>query len=352
MTSFPVSDVDVSGDRLAPAQLVSSLAARLAGKLESADANCGNLVECSGHPFVHAVHLAFARHLPLVLSPDDVWLCLAQGFGAHVNLHAESLRRKLVSHEGRLEIEVRRDDFVKGSAINDWGPAIAQFSQAIEGRLGAARDLVVADFSTTGPAELAASQIVLMESVRAYFDFVLKTLCGIPRIALLGEVDDWRAIRRRAERFSEFGLAGWTCSLLPVLDQFVAARSGSVDGTFWRSFYKRNDASGGPYVTGWINVLFPYIQSPGALSSTSFRSPGEVRANPHAEQWEDPSVFDGGPTTDAFALGLSRVQFIWNYFGRRHPMELVGGFVGVSQDPESLAVRPAIGWGVGGAEPA
>ena len=37
---------------------------------------------------------------------------------------------------------------------------------------------------------------------------------------------------------------------------------------FWKSFYKLQDMSGGPYVTGWINVFFPCI----LFSSLSFLS--------------------------------------------------------------------------------
>jgi len=32
--------------------------------------------------------------------------------------------------------------------------------------------------------------------------------------------------------------------------------------------------------------------------------------------------------------------------GTEIPMTLSGGFVGISQDPQTLAVRPAIGWAV------
>src|SRR5688572_4474466 len=43
------------------------------------------LVSTSFHPFVEAVHDAYAMHRPLVISPDMVWLMVAQGFAKHVD---------------------------------------------------------------------------------------------------------------------------------------------------------------------------------------------------------------------------------------------------------------------------
>jgi hypothetical protein len=37
-----------------------------------------------------------------------------------VNANAERLRGKFVRHEGRADITIRRDDFVKGSSENPW----------------------------------------------------------------------------------------------------------------------------------------------------------------------------------------------------------------------------------------
>jgi hypothetical protein len=44
------------------------------------------------NPLFDAVLLAFYDHRPLALSPDMVWLAIAQGFASHVNLHAEEMR--------------------------------------------------------------------------------------------------------------------------------------------------------------------------------------------------------------------------------------------------------------------
>jgi len=54
----------------------------------------------------------------------------------------------------------------------------------------------------------------------------------------------------------------------------------------------------------------------------------------------------GGPRHNEFPSGLSGVGFTWQYFTSEIAMEFLGGFVGVSQDPATLALRPAVGWAV------
>jgi hypothetical protein len=54
------------------------------------------LTETSVHPFAAAVYCAFVQHRPLILTPDVVWLTIAQGFAQHVNTHSARFRRRLV----------------------------------------------------------------------------------------------------------------------------------------------------------------------------------------------------------------------------------------------------------------
>jgi hypothetical protein len=106
-----------------------------------------------GHGLIRAVHTAYALHYPLVLSPDVVWLAIAQGFAQHVNVHTERLRGKFVRHAGQATLRIQRDDFVKGSPNNRWPEVFSSLSEHGAAHIGRQRDLVVCDFSTTGPTE-------------------------------------------------------------------------------------------------------------------------------------------------------------------------------------------------------
>jgi len=188
----------------------------------------------------------------------------------------------------------------------------------------------VSDFSTTGPVEKAASEIVLMDAMKSYFDYTMRTLCGFPSITLEGTVDDWKNLLHRAECLSEFGLSDWTDNLVPVLRKIVETVEGKVDTDFWQSFLKINGGSGGPFVSGWINVLFPYLN--------------RDRANPYVD-WNKSLGSWGGNNPDDFPIGLSSVPFKWEYFTQIFEMKFVGGIVGVSQS-DDLTLKPEAGWAI------
>lgn len=332
-TTFRVSDVKVSTERLAPITLGASIKNVLnaVAEPEAMGANGTNLVATGSHGFIHAVHTAFALHLPLTLSPDDVWLCVAQGFANHVNAHAETLRKRFVAHEGKATIRVVRNEFVKGSANNDWPGAFTEFSAQIGEYIGKTRDLLVSDFSTTGLVEKSASEIVLMDAMQQFFDYRMRTLCGFPRITLLGTVADWENVRQRAAVLAEYECSWWTDQLTPVLDEFVAAARGTANTKFWESFYKQGGGSGGPYVTGAINVLFPYLDG---------------KKNSYVEKWSRGlGSMCGGPNPEDFGTGLSAVPFTWEYHSTEIPMQFLGGFVGCAQD-EGGCIHPATGWAI------
>src|SRR5262249_1671334 len=136
------------------------------------------------HPLVAAAHRAFIDHRPLCLSPDMIWLTICQGVAHHVNAHAEQLRPRLVRHLGKAAIGVRRDDFVKGSPENPWPEVFADFSTQVRDHVGPTLDLFRPDFTTTGPTERAAAEVVLLDAMRSYFEYTLHSLCGIPAITL------------------------------------------------------------------------------------------------------------------------------------------------------------------------
>ncbi len=302
----------------------------------------GGLAETPLHPLLGAVDFAFRNHYDVRLRPDDVWLAIAQGFALHVEKYAEALRSRFVSHEGQLVLAVRRNDFVKGSPDNDWPGVYAELSGLIAEHLGSAKQrLLVSDFSTTSPTDRAASEVVLLGAMKAYFKYEVYTLCDIPAIHLAGTRADWQSVRDRAAFLGEFHqdsapLRWWTDALLPVLDRFVAAFDGDVDRAFWCSIYKLHGGSGGPSVTGWINALFPYFD--GKNWKTGAR---EIRAMPEG-------VHGDGPHTDQFTSGISRVPFEWHYHGEVFPMEFLGGFVQAAWEVVDgrTVVFPVVGWAV------
>jgi hypothetical protein len=259
--TFTVSGVTPATQRLAALDREQALSSLVHGRVEQMWTSDARLVLCdSTHPLVQMAHKAFYEHRPIVLSPDAIWFCLAQGLAHHVSCNVERLRKRFVKHDGKVKLVVMRPDFVLGQA-NPWPEAFAAFSEQMALHLGKLRDLVVADFSTTGPVERAASEVVLMDAFQGYFEYAMMVGCGIPAITLRGTPDDWRSVRQRAQMFSDLDpeLEPWTRALLPVLDRIVRTAEGHDDAAFWQSFFHYKSGSMGSELTGWIHVLFPYL---------------------------------------------------------------------------------------------
>ena len=299
----------------------------------------GRVFHAGYHPFIAAVDAAYRQHLPLALSPDHVWLLVAQGFARIVQADPEAMRASFVSHAGTVALEVRRDEFVPGSRHNDWPGVFAEFSQAIRSHIGDENhgNLVV-EFSTTGPTERAASAIVLMDAMQSYFTYSLMTLCGIPEVRLEGSPADWTRLAASTRRLGErYGCGWWTEHLTPFLDRVAACAGGADDPELWRSIYKLDDSSGGPFATGWITQCFPYLQS---------SQDGSLKRNDYLGRPDRGSHEYGGVTTDAWPGALSRAPFLWTILTQVHRMTFAAGFTHFTQDRRDRSVRPAIGWAV------
>lgn len=298
------------------------------------------LIPADFHPFMAAMHTAYAEHYPMTISPDMIWLLIVQGFANHINQNPDKMRGYFVNFKGKKNLNIDRPEFEKGSENNDWPGTFAEFSKKIQENTGAELlDLVTGNFSTTSPIEKAAFQITLMDAMKSYFTYSVTSLCGIPEITLEGTVRDWEKVEAKTRELAQYDLEWWTSELMPILREFTTAAAGKPDSDFWQSMYKwEHKGSGDAYITGWILKFFPYKDYDGKM----VQFVGAQRPYPGKKD----IGYDLSATTKEFTSGLSRADFIWNYYGTFYKMEFVAGFVGFQQDTKTLALRPEISWAV------
>lgn len=283
---------------------------------------------------------AYAEHRPIVLSPDIVWMLIGQGFSHYVNENAEQLRDQLVSHQGKKALVVETD---KNLLVPDadWEPSLNLFFQQIEENCkGDIADMMVANFTTTGKVERMASQILLMDVMKSYFEYIVSyASCGIPSITLEGTPDDWQKVLDKTRQLEKYGLGWWVNDLTPILQEFVNASQGRVNQHFWQCIVKTRSIEeidrGGcgrtvpTHVDGWFLKFFPFNQdgrTPDSVSVTSDNMLAEMVKVPFKY------VHTDGVHTEVF------------------PMEFWSGFVGVEENPETYALRPKIGYMIVDAE--
>jgi hypothetical protein len=333
--TFAVDNVTPATERLPTCGTHEAVKQMVRDKIESCSDYHGTVLRGIHYqPLLAAVYTAFNKHLPLVLTPDAVWITIAQGVAQHMAIHGERLRDRFVAHQGRLALTFEFRDWVEGSPENPWPEAFASWAGQIRDHVGPElHDALVCDFSTTGPVERAASQIVLMDIFERYFHYYAVGICGIPTVTLEGTTDDWQRLADKVARLKPFDLDWWLEHLVPICNQFVQASRGTVDRKHWQSICKLREAYGGDIINGWVAKLFPYLRA--------FIGGPCNKRNPIFETGEGFQSFDA-------PAGLSRVPVTWKNTttGRTRAMEAIGGLVGVTQDPETLALRPKVGWAV------
>ena len=289
------------------------------------------------NPFFKGMIEAFADHRPVVLSPDVIWFLICQGFAHYVNDNPEELRNLFVDHEGKVDLVVQSNkDLLKGNA--DFEAIVDSFYLQISSNTkGEIADIMAQKFSTTGVNEHIVSEIVLMETVKSYFNYIVIYLsCGIPSITLTGTPDDWQSILDRTRKLSAYGIDWWVKDLEPILMEFVNASKGKPNEEFWKSIvkkYRPGDVRGlscgmdigSTKFDGWFLKLLPYDKSG--------RTPAEVNMD-HGMQPE--------------MVRTDYQYIIFNDFTgeieAEMMMEFWAGIVGWDVDRETYAMTPKLGW--------
>lgn len=281
------------------------------------------------HPFFYGMYEAYAEHRPFVLSPDMVWMLISQGFSHHINANPEKYRDRMVDFQGKMSLVVESD---KPLDEAEWERLIPAFAEEIKRNTkGTVAEIIIADFSTTTSYEQIASEITLMETTKAYFEYVVVyAACGIPEVTLLGTTEDWQKVYDKAMQLRTFDLVWWIDELKPILKQFIKASEGNADTKFWRNMFKWHTPKeyGAPnIIDGWIVKFFPYDKD--------------------GKRFDLKTLTRDSNLPDEMSEADVRFVELYPDGSRMETMiELYGGFVGLEQNPENYALTPKIGWKV------
>ena len=288
------------------------------------------IYDLGNHPVLKGYEMAFKNHLPIIISPDIIWTLILQGFAIHVNVNAERLRDTFVDFADKKELEIEREDLdfynISNEQIQLLFPLIVN---EIEKNIKNGKEFigkVTADFSTSTPVTVAVSQLSVMSTFKKYFDYKVRIGgCGFPEITVEGTVEDWQKIIEKTKFLEKYELKWWVSEILPVLEKILDTKMGNIDLEFWRRMLRiRGDGSFYDKfrIDGWIVKFYPYDAEGGKMDMVSILEDlndiKEERNNVPVKV----KVIDGPEYNTSFDCG----------------------FIGVSEDPETLAIKPEIGW--------
>ncbi|KFA55242.1 hypothetical protein S40293_04985 [Stachybotrys chartarum IBT 40293] len=199
---------------------------------------------------------AWGQHQHLILRPDEIWFEILAQLNMYMAVHAEDLRSLFVDHEGRETIEVWE---------NTWYNVVAAFADEIQQRVRTdwLQEWIMPGFSTSTPNDELTATVLMMGLMQHYFEFAGGIICGLPRVTLLGEREDWVRLVDKLEHLGDFGEepTAYARNLRPILRRFVQTfdePTSEETRSFWTQIVRaerRFSCGAGPVeynVSGWI----------------------------------------------------------------------------------------------------
>ena len=294
--------------------------------------------------FITGAIMAWSEHYPFRIRVEHIWLLILQAVAIHVDQNAEKLRSKYVEHEGKVTLKI---DIPGVPSREEWQSVIETFVEMMDkNTVKDTCQLFECDFSGSTMIETVATKATIMDVCKNYFHYHCRTKCGFPKITLDGNKADWIKLKEKTEKLlktkvdKKFG-AQWGESLLPLLDRFIMTFDGEIDCVFWNSMIKRGSRGGsGGYAwfSGWFNILFPFINDKPNEFCVSYSMDEE-----YVKCGFD-KARDGGNDRNDYPLGLSVAPATWDRFGKLLHLKFIAGFVGYTQDENTLEICPNVGW--------
>jgi len=321
--------------------------------------------------FVQAIVKAYNGHHHLVIRPDDVWIAILSQFNLYVNANAEALRNKFVSHEGKETLIVEAVAFSRYHANYAW--MAEEMTRELKKKIvdPELQSFIVAKFSTTTPVDTAIGCIMMMSTLKHYFDYQFHLTCGIPSITLLGTKEDYEDILRRIDKLDAFGdePRAFAALLRPIIREFFEAfndpSGGAPNPEFWgRICHYMKGSSGPDYISGWATAFCcwnsdgkwqgPNLKTFGNPVSEEERLESERYYKDHKMSKRGfrgpPALFLGDLRYPVVALskvpsGVCEVDVLVNDNGTEYDCKMVAGHIGFTVLGErSDTLQPSPQW--------
>jgi len=231
--------------------------------------------------FFSTILACYNNHWTLRTSPDDWWNVIVKTVASAVDTNGDKkpVRKFFVDHQGKKTIEV----LLPGRLDNvDYKWLFDQFSEGIRKNIKTPGyvDLLEADFTTTGPNQLIASQIMVMSSVQKYFEFCCTTCCGIPGVEMKGTEQDWIKMITDAKKLEkllvpileDIGLVEWFRKTIAMLQKLLETFQGNPDTEWWSHILSYNHTYGSGARAWWSGWMIDFLNAGSAEKFKDFPS--------------------------------------------------------------------------------
>lgn len=305
------------------------------------------LVPLGGNGLITSINIAYGQHRPLVLSPDIIWMTIAQGISTHINHDFKNLEQKLFKKNKPKTIKVRNDSLDFGP--QHWEKLIADLSDQTKRYTKEDMFSIMAPkFSTTTQEIHTAYKANILYGFKKAFTYIGEGGCGIPYITLTGTKEDWIQIKENLNKLDDLGLGYWRVELEPILDEFIAVYDNKSNVLFWKNIYKEFMDYGEFAISGWIIKFFPYIEILGDNVESDKEGMSKIEYKyVRNEYLEGDKYLYSKLNREDFPNYKSEAPILWiNHFkNERTNMFLYSGIMGMKQYPDG-SLMPYVTWAI------
>lgn len=165
------------------------------------------LSQTSELKLVTAIYTAYANHLDLIISPDDVLACFSTQIASHVNKFHEHYQ-PYFSESGEYELIT-----VETCTLED---AFFLFNQALDEK--DVPDFCSHDFTTSQACHKLFGHVVRSYMVERWYGMRWAPVCGVRSVKLTGTLEDWKKVERKVSSFRKIAKE----NIHEPLDDFIA----------------------------------------------------------------------------------------------------------------------------------
>ena len=277
--------------------------------------------------FINVVARAYADHNSIEINPDDIWLTILDGIRLHVKSNRDSLKERFVSPGTDTAIAIVNNSLSWDTTYEKWHGVIADLFDSLQMKMPVETgEPLNIKFSTTNPIDYNVSRSMVMAVASEYYTYTLIESCGIPKIKVNGTKLDWSLLKDSFNKLaSRLDLEWWAKELNPVLDEFINIFDGKINLSHWKNIYKyvESDDCGTDPVNGWITKFYPYIGRDNLERRTDW--------NEGVDYYDVP-------------MGLTDVDVNWIYYGKKIPLKIYTGFVGIQVDTTRNMLKASRGY--------
>jgi len=215
--------------------------------------------------FFTAIYECYNRHWGLRTVPDDWWYTIIRTVAIAIdkNSKKKAVREYFVNHDGKKRLTVDMDP----TFGIDWEKFFREMTDLIQSNIKVDKyvDTIRSDFSTSTETHRIVSEITVMSSMQEFFEYCMRTCCGIPFVELEGSEEDWLKLKTKLLTLKKMlqpihesiGLSpSWWRKVEWISDKLVETYRGDGDKEWWSKIlsHERHGFGSGSYTTydGWF----------------------------------------------------------------------------------------------------